>query len=329
MKILIVQNSLIPVSLYGGTERVIWYLGKELAKLGHEVSYLVKQGSTCDFATVIPIDPAKDLVDQIPGDVDFVHFNSTSPNMEKVTKPYLVTLHGNAGPGEKLDLNTVFVSKNHAQRYGSSSFVHNGLDWDDYTKPDFTKKRDAFHFLGNAAWRVKNVKGAINIIKATKSETLNVLGGTRLNLSMGFRFTPSLRVKFYGMVGGAKKDTLLNSSKGLIFPVLWHEPFGLAITESLFYGAPVFATPYGSLTEIVNEEVGFLSNKQAELVQAVERASEFSIQRCHEYALENFNSKKMALAYLEKYETLMNNGKLNSKNPQLLEAPKSKFLDWQ
>jgi hypothetical protein len=30
MNILIVENSIIPVRLYGGTERVVWDLGKEL-----------------------------------------------------------------------------------------------------------------------------------------------------------------------------------------------------------------------------------------------------------------------------------------------------------
>ena len=37
----------------------------------------------------------------------------------------------------------------------------------------------------------------------------------------------------------SEKGEILNSSKGLVFPVLWHEPFGLAIIESLYYGCPV------------------------------------------------------------------------------------------
>jgi hypothetical protein len=43
--------------------------------------------------------------------------------------------------------------------------VHNGLDWDNYEKPDLKKERTYYHYLANAAWRVKNVKGAIDIIK--------------------------------------------------------------------------------------------------------------------------------------------------------------------
>ncbi|MBX9724388.1 MAG: hypothetical protein K2X81_23465, partial [Candidatus Obscuribacterales bacterium] len=67
--------------------------------------------------------------------------------------------------------------------------------------PDLLRKRNKFHFLGKAAWSVKNVAGAIDVIKATKNEELMVLGGHRLNLKMGFRFTLSSRIQFYGMVG--------------------------------------------------------------------------------------------------------------------------------
>lgn len=324
MKILIAYQGIIPVTNYGGTERVIWYLGKELSKLGHAVTFLVNKGSHCDFAKVIFLDPTQRLTDQIPEEVDIIHFNFF-PSVH-ITKPYIITMHGNINDDRKFDLNTVFVSANHAERFGSKAFVHNGLDWDDYQQPSFNNTRPHYHFLGNAAWRVKNVQGAINIIHQTKKEKLKVLGGTRLNFSMGFRLTTSPRIRFYGMVGGEKKFSLLNGSKGLIFPVRWHEPFGLAITESLFFGCPVFGTPYGSLPEIVNSEVGFLSTKIIELKEAIESNNNFSAKVCNEYAVENYNSKKMALQYLEKYSTVLNGGMLNTINPSLIQVQTERFL---
>ena len=75
MNILIVNNSKLPVFYYGGTERVIWCLGKTLTKLGHRVSFLVAQGSTCDFAKIIERNPEVDVIDQIPVDIDLVHFH--------------------------------------------------------------------------------------------------------------------------------------------------------------------------------------------------------------------------------------------------------------
>lgn len=327
MNILIVNTGIIPVTKYGGTERVIWYLGKELVKMGHKVTYLVKHGSYCKFARILFFNPAQNINEQIPDDIDVVHFNF--PPAQEIKKPFIVTLHGNINDQRLLNVNTVFVSKNHAERFGSTSYVYNGMDWDDYEKPVLNSKRNYYHFLGNAAWRVKNLRGAIGIIKNTKAEKLKVLGGSRLNFNMGFRFTLSPRIQFYGMVGGIKKSTLLNCSKGLLFPVRWHEPFGLAITESLYYGCPVFGTPYGSFSEIVNTEVGFLSAKSSELQHALENENHFSPKICHDYAVENFNSKKMALEYLEKYFVVLNGGTINETNPGLLKIQQEKFLPFQ
>lgn len=327
MNITIVHYGTIPVRQYGGTERVIWYLGNELAKLGHNITYLVNEGSYSNFATVKFIDNKKHIWEQIPKHTDVVHFQEQPQNVQLAKHPYIVTVHGNGNDDFKYNKNSVFVSKNHAKRYGSNSFVYNGLDWNDYSEPTF-KKENYFHFLGKAAWRVKNVKGAINVIKKTKKERIKILGGNRLNFTMGFRLTLSSRAYFCGMVGGDKKNNLLNKSKGLIFPVLWHEPFGLAIIESLFYGCPVFGTPYGSLPEIVTNEVGFLSNKEQELAKAIENVSGFSQKKCNEYARTVFNSKNMAINYLKKYETVINGNCLNKVAPKLKEVQQEKFLNW-
>ena len=329
MKILIVHKAIIPVHLYGGIERVIWDLGKELVRLGHKVTYLVKQGSQCDFAEIISIDESQEIIDQIPENIDLSHFHFVPPNLDKIKKPYLITIHENIITTNSFDLNSVFVSKNHAERHGSSSFVYNGLDWENYIKPDFTRERAYFHFLGKAAWRVKNVKGAIQVIKRTQSEKLRVLGGIRFNVKMGLRFTFSPRVSFYGMVGGKEKEELLNGSKGLIFPVRWPEPFGLAIIESLYFGCPIFGTPYGALPEIVGNKFGVLSNSAAELTAAVQNSDKFSPKLCHEYALSHFNSKKMALSYLEKYEKVLSGEKLNEIAPKLRNKSNEKFLEWK
>ena len=329
MKILIVANGTIPVRLYGGTQRVIWGLGKELAKSGHRVSYLVAPDSTCDFAEILPYDSSLPIHKQIPEDVDIIHFNVLLPGLEKLTSPYVITMHGNVNWLHKFDRNTIFISSNHAARHGSDCFVHNGLDWDEYTKPSLTATRKYFHFLGKASWKIKNVQGAIDVIKRTRSEKLNVLGGVRFNLNMGMRFTFTPRAKFYGMVGGKEKDALLQHSKGLLSPVRWHEPFGLSIIESLFYGCPVFGTPYGSFPEIVTEDVGFLSNSCDEIVQEIQDIKKYSNSRCHDYAVENFNSAKMATAYIVKYEQVLAGEQLNPFSPQLKKIQETKYLEWR
>lgn len=309
MNVVIVESSVIPAIKYGGTQRVIWYLGKELNRMGHQVTFLANKGSQCPFAKIVEIDPLKSIGCQIPDYADIVHLNACVP--EDLKKPYVLTMHGNSLP-EKIDVNTIFVSQNQARRFGCDSFVYNGLDWDDYGPVNLLKQRKGYHFLGKAAWRVKNLKGAIDVTKALKGESLEVLGGDRFNFKMGWRFTFSPQIHFKGMVDDAIKKAVIEQSKGLIFPVTWHEPFGLAITESLYFGSPVFATPYGALPELVTKEVGFLTDNAATMIQHLKEGPGYSSQICHEYARDKFNSRIMAEEYLKKYEKVLNGQKLIS-----------------
>jgi glycosyltransferase involved in cell wall biosynthesis len=213
-------------------------------------------------------------------------------------------------------------------RYGSDVYVYNGMDWDDYGPVDLENTRSYFHFLGKASWRLKNLRGAIKVIHKTPGEKLAVLGGTRLNFNQGFRLTLSPRVKFHGMVGGDLKHTLLQGSKGLIFPVRWHEPFGIALTESLYFGCPVFGTPYGSLKEIVIPEVGFLSNNSDDLASAVLNVDAYSRKKCHEYARDVFNSSVTTKKYIAMYEKVLNGEKLNAHPPKLRSGFGEQKLPW-
>ena len=325
MRIAIIYPGVIPPVSYGGTERVIWSLGLELVKMGHEVTFVVQQGSRSPFADITTIDPKRHMLSQLPPHIDICHFHY-QPDFS-VDRPYLVTMHGNRYDSRPFHHNTVFVSRQHAMRHGSHSYVHNGLAWEDYAKPQFHKPpHDYFHFLAKAAWRVKNLSGAIRIIKRTPSSRLMVLGGHRLNLNMGFRLTLSRRASFFGMVSGARKCELLSSSRGLLFPVIWHEPFGLAVIESLYMGCPVFGTPYGALPEIVGDSVGFLSDKADELATALQDSGSFNRRSCHEYAADAFSARQMASKYLNLYEVVLQGTLLNLKRPQLIPEFRQRIL---
>lgn len=308
MNIVIVHNSVIPARYYGGIERVIWDLGKELASLGHVVTYLVPAGSLCPFAKIQVLNPAMPINIQIPENADLVHYHFNIQHFPE--KPYLVTIHGNLPESYKMLPNSGFVSRNHAKRHGAEAFVYNGLDWDEFEKVDKFRKQNYVHFLGKAAWKVKNVKGAIRIAAANNTQ-IKVMGGTRLNFKMGFRYTLSKWAQFYGMVDNAQKAAILKNSGALVFPVLWDEPFGLAIIESLFFGCPVLATRRGSLPEIVCSEFGFLSDSIKELEDNFEIIYSFDPERCRDYAIEVFNSKRMALNYLVLYEKILNGELIN------------------
>ncbi len=120
MHILIVNNTSIPVKQYGGTERVIWWLGKQLVHMGHKVSYLVGPGSYCDFATGVHVlNQDIPFNQQIPAGVDLVHLNCKVNETPKI--PFIFTLHGNTNDQNPMDINTVFVSKNHAGEFDTKT----------------------------------------------------------------------------------------------------------------------------------------------------------------------------------------------------------------
>lgn len=311
---LMAERAFLPAQGYGGLHRMVWGLAKALSARGHKVYLLCARGSHCDFATVVERDPSRDIREQIPADVDIVHFNSAVP--EGFDRPYVETIHGNYN--KSFSPNSVFVSANHAARHGSEHYVYNGIDWDDpeYSALDLKSARgNRYHFLGKADWKVKNLRGAIGVtLGMDNGARLDVIGGHRLSWHMGFRFTLSPRISFHGMMAGAAKGEILGRSAGLIFPVTWHEPFGLAVIESLYMGAPVFATPYGALPEIVTPEVGALSANAEQMRYDIAHAH-FSPTLCHEYARETFSAMRMAEGYEAKYEAVLNGATLNTTRP--------------
>jgi glycosyltransferase involved in cell wall biosynthesis len=323
MRIVHVIPSRLPALLYGGTERVVWWLAKEQAARGHEVTLLADAGSTCPFAEVRVLDHRVPLQGQIPAGADVAHLHD--PYDDELDTPYLVTIHVNGALGTRHHHNSVFVSRDHARRYGSEVFVHNGLDPEDYGPPALDRQRNYVHFVGKAAWRLKNVRGAIRIARRA-GVPLRVLGGHRFNLNMGFRLTLDRNASFAGMVGGERKNEELRGSSGLIFPVLWHEPFGIAIVESLYFGCPVVGTPYGSLPELVPPHVGFLSDRMDDLVEAVRNLESFRRRDCHEWVLENFTSARMTDEYLRLYERVLAGETLNAEAPVARAARRCELL---
>ena len=326
MRVALVSNLRVPPRGYGGIERVVWWLARELTRGGHAVTLLVARDSSCSFARVLPFEERSDVRAQIPGDVDLVHFHNL-PRGATSPVPHLVTMHGNTTSTEPLDRNTVFLSRDHAARFGSRAWVHNGLDPEDCGAPDLGRPRRYAHFLGNAAWRVKNVRGAIAVSRAA-GRALHVLGGRRLNFRMGFRLTLDPRVRFHGTVDGARKAELLNGSTGLVFPVRWAEPFGLAVIESLYFGCPVFATPHGALAELVAPEVGVLSTSAAVLAEALRHAGSFPPRTCHEFAMERYSARTMAERYLELYARVLDGEAINAAPPRLVAPPPAGLLEW-
>jgi len=307
MHIVLYHDALIPPPKYGGTERVIAWLSRALVTLGHRVSLIAHPGSSIPGVETIPyrLDPHLSWETRIPGDADILHLWNTPRPLPKL--PYVVTIGGHGQFGELFAPNTVFVSRKHAEIHGSPHFVHNGIDPDDYFCDE--KREDYAVFLAKASWKVKNLKGAISVARKAGIE-LRVMGSRDLPFHLNRVFAPKWRgVRYLGMLGDLEKREVLRKAKALIFPVRWHEPFGLAITESLASGCPVFGTPYGSIPEIITRQTGVLSDRAQELADAL-RGQTFSPSQCRKRVFEGFTHLQMAQNYVRLYEQVLNRGQL-------------------
>jgi glycosyltransferase involved in cell wall biosynthesis len=291
--------------------------------MGHQVTILAPAGSSCPFAQVLPLRPGVELAAQVPGNVDVVHIHDH--RLQAPDIPSLYTFHGNSFKAGSMHQNTVFISAHQARRHGGEVYVHNGMDTGEYGQPDWKIPRKELVFLAKAAWKVKNVRDAIYIARKA-GRPIVIAGGTRLNFKMGFRFTLDPNARFLGMVDQARKIATLNRGLALLFPVRWHEPFGLALIEALYFGNPVFGTPFGSLPEIVTEEVGFLSSNRSELIARLGQLEDFDRRRCHEYVCDRFNSAVMAGNYLKLYEKVCNGESLHEARPAWPDSTETAFL---
>lgn len=304
-RVVLVHDAVLPVQTYGGTERVIWWLTRGLHEMGVPVTLVAKPGTKCPYAKVVEHAGAFPPPELPAGDI--VHYFNTPPTEPKT--PYLVSIHGNGKPGEVFLPQTSFVSRNHAERHGAQAFVYNGVDPDEY---EFrSQKSDYLLFLAKASWKVKNVDGAIRISRAA-GKTLKIVGGSRW-------WCPRWRgVHWEGMLGGAKKREIIAGSRGLLFPVLWPEPFGLAVVEAMVSGTPVLASAYGSLPELVSEEAGKICDTESDFVAAVPTLGDFKPERCREWALSRFHYRKMAEGYQRYYEKILNGVAINELIPRSL-----------
>ncbi|MBF0300888.1 MAG: HU family DNA-binding protein [Oligoflexia bacterium] len=297
MKILFQHDGILPIKKYGGTERIIFWHIRRLIKLGHKVSLIgsIRSIELEKLGVKLIAKNQKDWRPLIPPDTDIVHLFYT-PEFD-LDIPYIVTIEGNGHPGEKFKKNTAFISKKHAEIHSGNYFVYNGIDLEDYPHPNFSDKKfyanpsnknywNHFSFLAKAKWKVKNVKGAVTATQMAKKH-LHIAGGRVFSLSS---YTHS-----YGMVDQNDKIKILRQSSALIFPVRWHEPFGIAIIEAFSQGLPVIGTPYGSLPELINNKTGIICNNIDELIDAVFQPTQaFDPEEIRDYVEEILKHKELS-----------------------------------
>jgi glycosyltransferase involved in cell wall biosynthesis len=113
-------------------------------------------------------------------------------------------------------------------------------------------------------------------------------------------------VEYIGEISDAEKGAFLGNAAGLIFPIAWREPFGLAMIEAMACGTPVIAFRRGSVPEVVDDGVsGFIVDDEAQAVAAVQRLHRLDRARVRRVFEERFTARRMTEDYLNIYRRLI------------------------
>ncbi len=319
----------VPPKLYGGTERVIWWLTEALVELGHDVT-LYASGDSETSAKLIPCAPrglrldginnhlayTLAMVDRVLADVDrydFIHFHVDFvqfPLFKHLAGKCLTTLHGRLDlpdflPGftEFPEARLVSISNDQRRPVPQANFVgtvYHGLP--DQLIPFAPAGGDYLAFLG----RMSPEKRPDRAIEIAIKSGMKLKMAAKVDHADRDYFKKEIEplldhplIEFIGEIGDSDKSEFLGNARALVFPIDWPEPFGLVMIEAMAAGTPTIAWKTGSTPEVIDHgRSGFLVTSNDEAVDAVRLASEHPRQTVRSCFEERFTSRRMAEDYL-------------------------------
>ncbi len=322
----------VPPLAYGGTERVVHNLTEALVRLGHDVT-LFASGDSRTSARLVPFidrainfDRAVDaaayhiaLLKHVyahASEYDVIHSHLdylTFPFVESVGTPTILTLHGRLDTPEVrrvcgLYPHVNYVSISASQRRDMPGLnwvgtVHHGVDVQSF--PFYPRPGDYLCFVGRIAPE-KRPDRAIEIA-ARAGIPLKIAAKVDPKDEDYFRaeIEPLLNhplVEFVGQLDEARKRELMGRALALVLPVDWPEPFGMVFIEALACGTPVLTCPHGSVPELLRDGyTGYIRDSARELAACVPMLRYISREGCRAYALQRFDTRRMALEYVNVY----------------------------
>jgi len=329
----------VPPAAYGGTERVVDELTRQLVDRGHDVTVFASGDSDVAGRLVPTVERAlrpagiesdasgwfattvKMVIEQAAGfDVIHSHLEWWSIPLARLSPvPTVATFHG------RLDLpwadrllgdapdGMVAISRHQASTHPNVpwTIIHNGLTLD--RAPFIEEPGDAFCFVG----RIDAEKGIIEAIEIAQR------AGRRLRIAAKVGnlarqrdyyesvFRPALQraghsVEYLGELQPAERDQLFAESYATLMPGAWPEPFGLVSIESLACGTPVLARRVGALPEIIREGVdGFFGDDAVAMAFFADRLGALDRREIRERVIERFSAARMADRYEEQYARMI------------------------
>jgi len=312
MRIAITADPYVPVppTHYGGIERVIDLLARELVARGHEVT-LIAHPDSRTTARLIAYGRAPhigwrartgELVDvggalwRLRHDVDVIHsfgrLAALPPVLPLRRLPKIQTYQRDGvswtsvrGAIALAGSSLVFTgcsssvyrqAPRDARAGGEWRTIFNGVDTTRYTCRPRVASDAPLMFLG----RLDPVKGAHHAIAIARAARRRlIIAGNRVTDGPDAGYfdrviAPQVdgdRVTYVGPVDDAAKNSWLGRAAALLMPIEWEEPFGIVMAEAGACGTPVIAFARGSVPEVVRDGVnGFVCRTVDEAAGAVQ-----------------------------------------------------------
>ena len=327
----------VPPKLYGGTERVVWWLTEELVRQGHEVTLFASGDSTTSAMLVagtetglrlqgISDHTASNLVmldgvrrradefDIIHSHIDLLHY----PMFQDMADKVVTTMHGRLDVPDFMPVYRAYphmplISISDSQRQPMPSNV-NWLDTVYHGLPEqicpFRQEGgDYLAFLGRISPE-KRPDRAIEIAKASGRKLKIAAKVDRADRDY-FKevIEPMLDhplIDFIGEINEQQKCDFLGNAAALLFPIDWCEPFGLVMIEAMSAGTPVVAWRNGSVPEVIRDGVsGEIVDSIEQAAGAVHRVCALDRRGVRDYFESRFTAAHMAEGYVGAYERLI------------------------
>ena len=327
----------VPPKFYGGTERIVAYLTDALVAMGHEVT-LFASGDSSTAARLVPawpralrLDPTirdliaplvvmLEMVVQHAGEFDVIHLHCDYlgyPALRRTGVPFLATLHGRLDLPELRLLYRTFsdvpvVSISDAQRSPLPearylATIPHGLP-EDLLRPG-SGRGGYLAFLG----RMSPEKAPDRAIRVATQAGMKLKLAAKIDPVDRAYFEQEIKplladpnIEFIGEIAEHQKAEFLGNAAGLLFPIAWREPFGLAMIEAMACGTPVVARRNGSVPEVVDDGItGFVVASEAEAAAAARRLDELDRARIRGVFEERFTARRMAQDYVSVYRRLI------------------------
>jgi glycosyltransferase involved in cell wall biosynthesis len=324
----------VPPRAYGGIERVVHLLDRELVHRGHDV-VLVASGGSASAGELVAITPkplGRDLdaelknhtarlaaaaVADLASDVVLNHWWRILDHLPVDSPPVLTTVHY---PLDEDPYRSIFLARRDrpyvsislsqqraAPELNFAANIYNGIDVD--TMPFRDACGEYLAFVG----RFSPDKGADTAVRVARASGMPLKIAAKVD-GIGRAWFESQvgpietldGVELLGELTSGECSELLVGALALLQPSRWSEPFGLAAVEAMACGTPVIALRRGATPEVIRHgETGLVVDREDEMTAAVELVPGLSRRSCRAHVEASFDYRVMVDGYVKEAEAAL------------------------